>query len=221
MANPSFCVVLALGLLLSAAHAQNISSNLLSPSNGGTIVRFTAAHTNIAGLIDASKRNPPPSTEGKFPQEIVFAFRDDAEALIDRIAIKPDSRTGKTNWAKRVSILVSTKNPLDGFEEAAVLSLEQEPTQQEVVINKRARYLKLRVIENFGGPRLNLGEVKAYEGTAPDYISVLKRVTGPAAPRTNEVARGLRDANENNDTPAQATRIKFGEALRGSINPPG
>ncbi|MBC8095576.1 MAG: VWA domain-containing protein [Akkermansiaceae bacterium] len=222
MANPSFRVALALGLLLSAAHAQNISSNILSPSNGGTIVRFTAAHTNIAGLIDASKRNPPPSTEGKFPQEIVFAFRDDAEVLIDRIAIKPDPRTGKTNWAKRVSVLVSAKNPLDGFEEAAVLSLEQEPAQQEVTINKRARYLKLRVIENFGGKQLNLGEVKAYEGTAPDYVSVLKRPPVSFAPRTNEaVATGLPDANENNDTPAQATKIKFGEVLHGSINPPG
>ncbi len=222
MANPGFRAAFALGLLLSAAHAQNVSSNLLSPSNGGTIVRFTAAHTNIAGLIDASKRNPPPSTDGKFPQEIVFAFRDDAEALIDRIAIKPDSRTDKTNWAKRISILVSTRNPLDGFEEAGVLSLEQEPAQQEVVINKRARYLKLRIIENFGGPRLNLGEVKAYEGTAPDYVSVLKRAPVSFAPRTYEdVVGGLRDANENNDTPAQATKIKFGEALRGSINPPG
>ncbi len=222
MANPSFHAVLALGLLLSTAPAQNVSSNLLSPANGGTIVRFTTAQTNIAGLIDASKRNPPPSTEGRFPQEIVFAFRDDMEALVDRVAIKPDSRTGKTNWARRLSVLVSTKSALDVFEEAAVLSLEQEPTQQEVAINKRARYLKLRVIENFGGKRLNLGEVKAYEGTAPEYVSILKRPPASFAPRTNNlVASGPRDMNESNDTPSQATKIRFGEALRGSINPPG
>ena len=222
MANPSFRAALALVLLVSTLQAQNISSNLLAPANGGTIVRFTTAHTNIAGLIDASKRSPVPATDGKFPQEIVFAFRDDAEALIDRVAIKPDARANKTNWAKRVSVMVSTKSPLDGFEEAGVLSLEQEPAQQEIVINKRARYLKLRVVENFGGPRLNLGEVKAYEGMAPDYVSLFKRPPVSFAPRTNfTAASGTPDANENNDTPAQATKVKFGEALKGSINPPG
>ena len=222
MTNPAFRTLLALCLLLPAAHAQIISSNLLSPTNGGAIVRFSAPHTNVIGLIDASKRNPPPSSEGKFPQEIVFAFRDDAEALIERVAIKPDARTAKTNWAKRVSVLVSTKNPLEGFEEAGVLSLEQEATQQELPVNKRARYLKFRVIENFGGQRLSLGEVKAYEGTEPGYVSVLQRPLTLRTPRTNaEAALLQKDLNEPNDSPSTATKIVFGQTLAGSINPPG
>jgi Mg-chelatase subunit ChlD len=222
MTNPTLRVLLALCFLLPSLQAQTVSSNLLSSSNGGAIVRFTVAHTNIIGLIDAAKRNPPPSTEGKFPQEIVFAFRDDAEALIERISIKPDARTAKTNWPKRVSILVSTKNPLEGFEEAGVLSLEQEATAQELAINKRARFLKLRVIENFGGKRLNLGEVKAYEGTAPGYVSVLKRPLVERAPRTNLVTAAIqRDMNEPNDSAAEATKIVFGQSVTGSINPPG
>lgn len=219
MANPSLRALFALCLLLPAAQAQN-TSNILSAVNGGAVVWFSVTHTNIAGLIDGARRNPPPSTEGKFPQEIVFAFRDDATALIDRVAIKPDPRTPKANWPKRVSILVSTNHPLDGFEEAGVLSLEQEPTQQELAIQRPARFLKLRVVENFGGNRLNLGEVKAYEGTVPDYVSVLKR--SPAAARTNTLAGSIpADSNEPNNTLAQATPLKFGEAVRGSINPAG
>ncbi len=222
MTNLNFPALLAFVLLLPSAHAQTVSSNILSSSNGGAIVRFTVAHTNIIGLIDASKRNAPPSTDGKFPQEIVFAFRDDAEALIERVAIKPDPRTAKTNWPKRVSILVSTKNPLEGFEEAGVLSLEQEATQQELPVNRRAKYLKLRVIENFGGTRLNLGEVKAYEGTEPGYISVLKRPPTVRTPRTNvEAALIQKDLNEPNDSASAATKIVFGQPAAGSINPPG
>src|SRR5882757_1667494 len=98
MANPSFRAVLGLCLLLSAARAQTPSSNILSAVAGGTIVRFNSAQTNVAGLIDPSKRNPPPSAAGKFPQEIVFGFRDDAEALVDRFVIKPDAKTDKANW---------------------------------------------------------------------------------------------------------------------------
>src|ERR1041384_3225172 len=85
MANPSFRVALGLCLLLSVARAQNTSSNILNAANGGSIVRFTATQNNIAGLIDGTKRNPAPTLEGKFPQEIVFAFRDDAEVLVDRV----------------------------------------------------------------------------------------------------------------------------------------
>src|SRR3954467_3429810 len=147
MTNPSFRVALGFCLLLSVARAQTTPSNILSTTLGGTIVRFTAAQTNIAGLIDPAKRNPPPSAVGKFPQEIVFAFRDDAEALVDRVVIKPDAKTDKANWPRRVSVEVSTNNPMEGFQEAGALSLEQEPTAQEVKIEKRARYLKLRVIE--------------------------------------------------------------------------
>src|SRR4051794_493550 len=115
MTNPGFRAALSVCLLLSVAHAQTPSSNILNAAVGGTVVRFTVAQTNIAGLIDSTKKNPPPTTEGKFPQEIVFAFRDDAEALVDRVSIKPDARTDKANWPKRVSIAVSTNNPLEGF----------------------------------------------------------------------------------------------------------
>ena len=220
MANPSFHAALGFCLLLPLAHAQTTSSNLLSTSAGGTIVRFTAAHTNVAGLIDPSKRNPTPSAEAKFPQEIVFAFRDDAEALIDRVTIKPDAKTDKANWPKRVGIAVSTNSPLAGFVEAGELSLEQEPMVQEIKIGKRARYLKLRVLDNFGGKQLNLGEVKAYEGSESDYVSVLSRKSiQPAKPKIDNASPA--DPNEPNDTAAQATRIQFGVPIRGAINPPG
>ena len=220
MLNPSLSALVCLGLLLPAARAQTPpSSNILSSANGAAIVRFTAGQTNIAGLIDATKRGTPARLEGKFPQEIVFAFREDQEALVDRVIIKPDAKTDRANWPKRISVAVSMKNPLEGFEEAGELSLEQEAQDQALPIHKRARYLKLRVIENFGGKQLNLGEVRAYESTEPDYVSVIKR---PAAPRIQNAAAAIPpDQNEPNNTPAQATRITFGQPLRGSINPPG
>src|SRR5436853_7828799 len=102
MTNPGFRVTLGLCLLLSVARAQTTSSNMLNAAMGGSVVRFTAAQTNIAGLIDPTKRNPLPATEGKFPQEIVFTFRNDAEALVERVVIKPDPKTDKANWPKRV-----------------------------------------------------------------------------------------------------------------------
>ena len=223
MCNPSLCALLCLALLLPEARAQNPSSpNILSSTNGAAIVRFTAAQTNIAGLIDASKRGKPAVLEGKFPQEIVFAFREDQDALVDHIEIKPDAKTDRSTWPKRVSVAVSVKNPLEGFEDVGELSLEQEARAQSLPIRKHTRYLKLRVIENFGGPQLHLGEVLAYEGTEPDYVSVLKR---PIVPRSTKLKKTIAavpaDHNEPNNTLAQATKINFGVPLRGSINPPG
>jgi Mg-chelatase subunit ChlD len=222
MAIPTIRAALGVCLLVATAHAQTISSNLLTPTNGGAIVWFSVPHTNVAGLIDPAKRNPAVSSAAKFPQDIVLAFRNDDEALVDRISIKPDARTGKTNWAKRVSIAVSTNNPLDDFEEVGVLSLEQEATPQEFPLGKRARYLRLRVLENFGGPRLNLGEVKAFEGTAPDYESVLKRQPVAAAPKAAAAPDARpKDSYEPNDTAAEAKKLPFGQQVRGSINPAG
>ena len=223
MLNPSLSALVCLGLLLPVARAQTPpSSNILSFANGAAIVRFTAAQTNIAGLIDSAKRAKPPVLEGKFPQEIVFAFREDQEALVDRVVIKPDAKTDQANWPKRVSVAVSMKTPLEGFEDVGELSLEQEAKDQSLPINKRARYLKLRVIENFGGKQLQLGEVRAYEGTEPDYVSVIKRQSAPRPAKSKDVgASASSDANEPNNTPAQPTKITFGQPLRGSINPPG
>ena len=151
-----------------------------------------------------------------------MAFNNDEEALVEHISIKPDARAGKTNWAKRVSIAISTNSPLDGFDDLGVLSLEQEAAAQDFPVGKRARYLRLRVLENFGGPRLNLGEVKAFEGTAPGYESVLTRK--PAVP-ASEVAAPAdarpKDSHEPNDSVAEAKKITFGESIRGSINPAG
>lgn len=180
---------------------------------------FSVPYTNVAGLINPARRNPAPSSVARFPQDVVFAFNNDDEALVDRISIKPDARTGKTNWARRVSIAISTNSPLDNFEDLGVLSLEQEATAQEFSIGKRARYLRLRVLENFGGPRLNLGEVKAFEGTAPDYASVLTRKLPGPIPRVDEARP--KDDYEPNDSAAEAKKIALGQSIRGSINPAG
>src|SRR5436190_10754499 len=221
MANPSFRAMLAAFLLLTAAHAQNVSSSILNPASGGTVVWFSVPQTNVVGLIDPAKRNPPTSSEAKFPQDLVLAFRNDAEALVDRLSLKPDARTGKTNWARRVSVAVSTNSPMDGFEEVAVLSLEQEAAAQEFAVKKRARYLRFRVLENFGGTLLNLGEVKADEGSEPDYVSVLKREPDAQAKKATAEASSAKDAHEPNDTVAEAKKIQFGQVIQGSINPPG
>jgi Mg-chelatase subunit ChlD len=168
------------------------------------------------------------------PQEFVFAFRGNQVALVDRIVLNPKPDKGlradsepadPKNWPRQIAVAVSNENPFDGFEEVGQFTLKQEPREQAFPVNRRARFLKLRILENFGGDRVALNEVKILEGTAPGYRSILQAseanlvAAANVIPPVNEADIDLE--KESNNTPAEANALRLGRRLKGAIEPLG
>jgi len=218
--------------------------NLASSALGGVIVRFTSArdHSFAGSLIDGSTDIPlharvPKggwiSTDARLPQEFVFAFRGDQVALIDRIVLNtaPDREETSSavadprNWPQQISVAVSTDNAFDGFQDVGQFTLQPRAGEQSFPINRRARFLKLRILRNFGGPYTALNEVKILEGAAPGYQSILQTSQAKlaaavaAVPPVDET--GVDIEKESNNGPAEANPLRLGRKTRGSIDPLG
>src|SRR5262249_37896321 len=153
--------------------------NLALPALGGAVARFTSQHSDRAGvhyLVDGRTDTPGwRSADSYLPQEVVFAVRADQEALIEQIVVNPASNHPPATWPQVITVSVSTESPLDGFQEVGQFILTQEPRDQAFPIGRRARFVRLRILKNFGGNYTSLGEVALLEGSAGDYESVLLR----------------------------------------------
>ncbi|HEV8713023.1 MAG TPA: hypothetical protein VGX03_09365, partial [Candidatus Binatia bacterium] len=151
--------------------------NLALPALGGAIVRYTSKgkHELIGQMVDGSTETPGwRSKDGYLPQDVVFAFRGDHSALIDRIVLNPATKYDSSTRPQLVTVAVSTDSPFDGFQEVGQFTLTTEARDQEFPIGRRARFLKLRILKNFGSTSFtSLGEVKLLEGTEAGYESVL------------------------------------------------
>lgn len=206
--------------------------NLAAPALGGAIVRFTSQQglgRSASHLVDGSVETEGwQSRGGAFPQDIVFAFRDDRVAQVDRIVINPKSAKPES-WAKTFTVSVSAESPLDGFVEVGQFTLEREPRDQAFPIGRPARFVRLRILSNHGGPATGLGEVQLIEGSAQGYRSILVESVaaaqpgagaGPAAAQQREEPAGDAEAEPNN-TPAEANPLEPGRWMRGTVDPLG
>jgi Mg-chelatase subunit ChlD len=212
----------------AASILADFPRNLALPALGGAIVSASYNVGNDAfRLIDGDPARDWRSRDGSFPQDIVFAVRGDAVALIDRIVLasaKPSPAAPKV-----VSVSVSLDSPAEGFEDVGRFTLKNIAGDQTLSIQRRARFVKLRILENFGlGWLNNLGEVQLIEGAEPSYESVLLRrreterrqaATDAAGGVTNDDGSGAEQ--EKNDDAAQANRLDLGGAVRGRIEPFG
>lgn len=213
----------------SSSILADFPRNLALPALGGALVSFTSDYASYtaARLIDGNPADEWRSGDDYLPQDFVFAVRDDAVALIDRMVL-----TTKQNLAmapKVVGVSTSLRSPVDGFEDVGRFTLKQIAGDQTVSIGRQARFVKLRILENFGGGIFTgLGEVQLLEGSAAGYESLVFRHTdaGGSSSAANGSPSGVDDPNtpveqEKNDQPAQANRLDLGSAIRGGINPIG
>jgi len=180
-----------------AASARSVHKNLLLAANGGKVVSVTseldAPGWHAENLIDGTVFNPKQegttpgwsSKTADFPQDIVFAFKDEETHLIHRVVINPQT----ANWsilgrgAKDVEILVSTTTKNGPYRSVATHSLLNAGEYQTISFKPvECKYLKLRILSNWGSDRaVSLGEVQAYEasmgkGELDEMISRLEQL---------------------------------------------
>lgn len=192
---------------------------------GGTVVRGSG---KLGRLIDGDIEKEFWASEDNYlPQRLYFAFRNDQEALVDKLIFRQAASSSPGNWPKKVLVLTSSVGPLSGYEEVGEFSLAQSPAPQEIPIGKSARYLQIVVTENFGGSRTTFSEIEILEGKRDGYRSVLARnaVDVVAATAMQQTAPS-QDPNsaaesEKNDFPAQANPLELGRFTKGRIDPLG
>ncbi len=158
--------------------------NLVAAANGGTIVKFTSQldeeNWSVKNLIDGTVwdgRTPQTGTNGwaskeaKFPQEIVFAFRNREVKLINKVVLDPTipDPTFIGRAARDFEVWVTTDPDPDKATWKLVLigTLTNEKKRQEFYfIPTEARFVKLRILSNHGSDRyVALGEFEVYEAT--------------------------------------------------------
>jgi VWFA-related protein len=215
----------------AASILADVPKNIALPGLGGSIVRFTThrggGDKGVIRLVDNSVETPGwVSADRYLPQEVVFAFRGDQVALVDRIVLNPKTSADPTTWVKTFTVAISTENPLDGFTEVGQFTLKQTPQDQAFPIGRRARFVKLRILTNYGGTATSLGEVRIIEGSEAGYESILTTQVAAAGSSTLQGARpvdetGIAVEQEANNTAAEANPLVLGRRTKGTIDPLG
>ncbi len=193
--------------------------NIAAAGNGGAVALFTEPANDAAWLLDGQNRGWHTDSATR-KADLVFAFRGDREALIERVVLAPKSNHATNTMARRGKILISLKTPLEGFEEAGEFQIEREGQEVEIPIGRRARFVKVAITENHGGKNTSLGEVKIIEGTEAGYQSVLAGPEGAASATNLTTIEGDAEAEPNN-TADQAGLLFLESPLGGQIKPLG
>jgi Mg-chelatase subunit ChlD len=220
-------------ILEDASHGRSIlddvERNLALPWLGGAVVRMSSQYEHAAYLIDGVETEGGwRSYDDYLPQELVFAFAHDREAFVESVSLVPYEGVGPEYWPRTFTLAVSSQNPLDGFVEIGSFELAPRPEVQVYPVGRPARFVKLRILENGGGNRTMLREVKILEGPIAQRDSILYE------PRREEAdwrrRSGGGDAlsgpdadleSERNDDPGSANSLSFGRFMRGTIDPLG
>jgi Mg-chelatase subunit ChlD len=156
----------------------DLELDLTMPSLGGSLIRYTSQKYGREAAKLLTNQEPGKgwrSYKNKLPQEFMFAFRDGGEALIDRIELVPDLKADPGSRPKLVTVEASSISPTEGFTEIVRVDFPAQAASMKIPLNKRARFLKLRILENQGGKYTSLGKVRIIEGKAPGYVSLLAR----------------------------------------------
>jgi Mg-chelatase subunit ChlD len=210
---------------------EDRSTNIALAPLGGVLAYFTSSagvDFSVGNLIDGKPENTEwRSYDAYFPQDFILAFKDDQSALIDQIVLTVNNEDEKDNWPRRVSISVSSLSPLNGFEEIGSFDLVQQIGSQRLPINRHARFVKIRILENFGGRNTSLNEIAVIEGRGANYTPILLRKNKELSDNrnsgsdANKIKIAALDEVEPNNSVLEGNTLPIGKFIRGSIEPLG
>lgn len=203
--------------------------DLANVALGGALVRYTGYDgLSAANLFDADESGTSwLSYDRYFPQDFTIAFKDDQEALVEKVRLTLSRTSDPTTWPSEIAIALSKQSPLDGFEEIGRFSVNKRSGSQEFPVGQKARFVKVRILDNHGGKRTSLSQISVIEGRRNGYASVLFR-DGPAAEETLGVPQETESVYDDtvvevepNDNLASAGDLPLDRTLRGEIAPLG
>ncbi len=231
-AGASDCSFAAVQLTPLGENAPSLPEmNPLSTAAGATIVWLSgqgsekepsewATHLLRDAALAAPGAWVAPRTDGK-PPEVIFAFRDAREVLIEQVGFTLPSIGDPRARAKSVEVLVSRDSPLvaERFRSAGTFALEDRATVQTFRLSKPApaRFLMIRLRENRGADKTSLARVSVQLG--PDPIPEKVTATSRTEVEQSFATAAPAQEVEPNDTVDQATTLIDGKDLDAAIQP--
>jgi F5/8 type C domain len=162
----------------SANDRTDSDINVLASSNGVRVLfatsQYDSTNWRVKNLIDGKLGNGHGfAMSGKEPGEVVFELP--TENTITHFGFNPFTTESPKTWAREVEVLVSTQGPARGFTSASRFTLHNWeniedktrplPDQRFEIKPVKARFIKLRILSNYGGNYIEMGEFKAYSQT--------------------------------------------------------
>lgn len=203
----------------------DVPIDLALPALGGTVLRYTSQSYRGEAVRLLSKHTDGKgwrSADAKLPQEFTFCLRDDSQALIERLELNMASSADPASRPREVAVLLSSDSPTSGFSETARVQIPANAPNLTIPLGRKARFIKLRILENHGGKYTSLGKVGIIEGKAQGYSSLLLRPVRPlssaagTAPQpdpaliTSKVQPGL--------TPQAAPTLELGGRIKAQFS---
>ncbi|WP_081645765.1 vWA domain-containing protein [Litchfieldella anticariensis] len=147
----------------------------------GLIDGFARIRNALGSLVSDGWQNEPDD----WPPEVVIGFHDERAPVVDTLILEPAAErhlpidfagsASPSEVPRFVEVLAGESPEPEAFERVATVRLSNRTVPQRIEIAPRAiRYLKLRVLENYGAPTMGLAEVKVFE--APSAASILDDV---------------------------------------------
>lgn len=216
---------------LHASITHDLEVDLARAGLGGVLVTFDSYRDHPASnLFTTDDREELwRSFDNGFPQDFTLAFGGDQVALVEKVTLSMPLTEDPETWPSEIAIAVSDEHPIDGYREIARYRLEQRPDAQELKVSAEARFIKIRILNNFDGPYTSLSELAVIEGRSAGYTPLRYRTGLPDAV-THEASRRDTDRllapeapteSEPNDSLDEANRMTEAAAARGSIDPLG
>jgi hypothetical protein len=168
--------------------------NLAASANGGSVVWATEALEGCppANLINGSTLDYDEwwSTGPTLPQAIVFSLANDAEYVIDTVALNPFTTEWRYAWAKDFEVYVSTDSTsLEDMGWVGSFTLAHTGVDQMFVFEPvRARYVALVITSHYGSVEgVSLNEFEVYpaspeaEPVEPVYLTQMGNLVAASA----------------------------------------
>ncbi len=230
-------ILIAIILMSLSIEAQQ-DINLADPGNGGTVVSYPELApkqvVRTAFLIEPRGAGQMIwfGGEGGPPLDFVFSFQGICPASISSLVIQQAGSRGKINsqiQVKDFKIEVSSSSPVNGFQTAGQFTLADSSQPQTFNLSTpvQARFLKLRILSNYGGKGTALGGGIKIIGK-PDYGA--KRQCADGGEETEQFTAvsdsgpmkptDLMEKEANNNT-ANANPIQTGMSIGGQIERSG
>ncbi len=223
----------------------DFAKNIAHPDLGGHLVSFTSMNRYypVTKLVDRTlsflsgwvSGDSHKGDSSYLPQDFIFAFRNDKPAWVDRVVINTTAgqryqsrENNRKSWPKKIALYGSYDDPFGEYQEIGRFDLAQESRDHVLLVKKKVRYLKVRVLENYGGGVTSLGEVRIIEGVLPAYQSIVKhflkidkhqvqnmKVTKSSRPLLRQ-ARSEQEPNNHFNNKLLALTTQY---IRGQISP--
>ncbi len=207
--------------------------NPLSTAGGASIVWLSGQKrgSDDKGWAYHLLRNPVLSSGGTWevvpinskPPEIVLAFRDAAEVMLQEVGFTLPQLAGEAqrNATRRVEVLVSREGALDPsrFQSVGTFDLASRAGVQTFHLARPvpSRYIMLRLLSNQGGSAYTLAGVTARLGPAPADLSRGTIYREQVEKEFSTAADAVE--KEPNDSTSQATPVPAKQTVEANIQP--